>query len=72
MTYYDDLETRDPREREAALFAALPSHLERARSRSPALAARLEGFASTEITDRACLARLPVLRKAELVERQLA
>jgi len=70
MTYYDDLETRDPREREAALFAALPSHLERARSRSPALAARLEGFASAEITDRASLARLPVLRKAELVERQ--
>ncbi len=70
MTHYDDLETRDPREREEALFAVLPAHLERVRARSPALAARLEGFASAEIGDRGSLARLPVLRKPELAERQ--
>jgi phenylacetate-CoA ligase len=70
MEHYDDLETRDPREREAALFAVLPAYLERARSRSPALAGRLEGIAISEITDRAALARLPVLRKSDLAERQ--
>jgi phenylacetate-CoA ligase len=70
VDHYDDLETRDPREREAALFAVLPAHLERARARSPALAGRLEGIASSEVTDRAALARLPVLRKPELAERQ--
>ena len=70
MEHYDDLETRDPQEREAALFAVLPAHLERARSRSPALAGLLESIASSEVTDRAALARLPVVRKSELAERQ--
>ena len=69
MEYYDNLETRDPAEREAALFAALPQFLEGAR-RAPAIAERLKGIVSSEIRDRAGLARLPVLRKSELAESQ--
>jgi phenylacetate-CoA ligase len=68
--FYDELETRDPREREAALFRALPAHLERARASSPAMARRLEGISSAGITSREALARLPILRKAELAESQ--
>ena len=70
MDHYDELETRDPREREADLFARLPAFLERARSRAPALASRLEGIPSAGISSRAALARLPVLRKSELAELQ--
>jgi phenylacetate-coenzyme A ligase PaaK-like adenylate-forming protein len=69
MEHYDELETRDPAEREAALFAALPEYLENAR-RAPALEQRLEGIASAEITNRAALARLPVLRKSDLSDLQ--
>ncbi len=72
MDYYDELETRDPRQREADLFARLAAHLERARARAPELARRLEGTSSAGIADRAALARLPVLRKSELGELQRA
>jgi phenylacetate-CoA ligase len=70
VSFYDGLETRDPEERERALFAALPSHLELARRNAPAAASRLEGIPAAEIADRASLARLPVLRKSELAELQ--
>src|SRR6266542_1232363 len=68
--YYDDLETRDPREREAELFAKLPAQIERARKRAPALAKLLGEIPSEEIGSRSALARLPVLRKSELGELQ--
>ena len=62
---YDTLETRSPAEREAALFAKLPNVL-RAAMEAPAYAERLKGLDPATVTDRAALARLPVLRKAEL------
>ncbi len=68
--HYDDLETRDPREREAELFAKLPAHIENARKRAPALAKSLGDIPSEEITSRSALARLPVLRKSQLGEIQ--
>jgi phenylacetate-CoA ligase len=68
--HYDSLETRDPQEREADLFARLAGHLDRARARAPELARRLEGIASAGITSREALKRLPVLRKSELAELQ--
>src|ERR1700712_2203931 len=63
--HYDALETREPTEREAALFARLPDVLRKA-MQAPAYAERLKGIDPAEITDRAALARLPVLRKSEL------
>jgi phenylacetate-CoA ligase len=63
--HYDALETRDPEIRERELFARLPDIL-RTAMRAPAYAERLKGIDPSEITDRAALARLPVLRKSEL------
>src|SRR5580704_8568739 len=63
--HYDALETRDPAEREADLFARLPDVLRKAMA-APAYAERLGGFDPATITSRAALARLPVLRKSEL------
>jgi phenylacetate-coenzyme A ligase PaaK-like adenylate-forming protein len=69
VEHYDELETRDPAEREAALFTALPQFLERAR-RAPGIAERLKGIVPSEIRNRATLARLPVLRKSDLAQSQ--
>jgi phenylacetate-CoA ligase len=64
-THYDSLETRDPDIREQDLFARLPDILGAA-MQAPAYAERLKGIDPSEITDRAALAHLPVLRKSEL------
>jgi phenylacetate-CoA ligase len=63
--YYDALETRDPAEREADLFSRLPAAIAAALA-APAYADRLRGIDPAEISSRAGLAKLPLLRKAEL------
>ena len=70
--HFDELEIRTPAAREAALFAALPVQVASAQRHAPALAAMLEGVDAERVTDRAALARLPVTRKHELLERQKA
>jgi phenylacetate-CoA ligase len=69
--HYDALETRSPSEREADLFSRLPGVLRKAVA-APAYAERLRGIDPAEITSRAALARLPVLRKADLPALQKA
>jgi phenylacetate-CoA ligase len=63
--HYDPLETCNPAEREAELFSRLPAILRRAME-VPAYAGRLKGIDPAEITSRASLATLPVLRKSDL------
>ena len=63
--HYDALETRNPQEREADLFSRLPDVLRKAMA-APAYAERLKGIDAASVTGRAALARLPVLRKADL------
>jgi phenylacetate-CoA ligase len=63
--HYDALETRDPNDREADLFSRLPEVLLKALA-APAYAERFFGIDPATITDRAALARLPVLRKSDL------
>jgi phenylacetate-CoA ligase len=63
--HYDALETREPAKREADLFARLPQVLRQAMA-APAYAERLKGVDAAEITSRAALARLPLLRKSDL------
>ena len=70
--FYDALETRSPADREAALMAALPSQVAYAQARSSAMSELLAGVDARQITSRAALARLPVIRKSELHERQQA
>lgn len=71
-TYYEEREALSVAEREAALFARLPGALARARDRAPAIAQQLEGIDPDDIRDRPSLARLPVLRKSELLQAQHA
>ena len=70
--FFDALETRDPAEREAALMAALPRQIAHAQVHSAALGEILAGVDAAAVTSRAALARLPVTRKSELLERQQA
>ena len=70
--HYDALETRDPAARERALMHALARQVAHAQSRAPAFAASLAGVDAARVTTREALGELPVLRKHELQERQLA
>jgi phenylacetate-CoA ligase len=68
--YFDALEIRDPMQREADLMAALPRQIAHAQAHAPAYAEILAGVEAQRITSREALARLPVTRKHELLERQ--
>ena len=70
--HFDLLETRDPEARERALFAALPAQLAYAKTHAAAYARLLRDVDPATVTSRAELARLPVIRKPELVELQKA
>jgi phenylacetate-CoA ligase len=69
---FDTLEQRDPAEREAALFAALVPLLQHARRHASAAAAQLDGIDLQSVRSRVELAKLPVVRKPELLQRQQA
>jgi phenylacetate-CoA ligase len=69
--HYDALETRDPAERERDLFARLPGAIARAMS-AAGWAKQLAGLDPPDVTSRAALARLPLLRKSELSALQKA
>lgn len=70
--FYDELETRDVDVREAELFDRLPDYLRQATSVSTGLAGHLAGHNLDNISDRAALASLPVLRKPALMAAQKA
>ena len=70
--HYDDLEIRTPEARERAHFAVLPSLVRHARERAPGFKDLLQSVDPDSVKDRAALAKLPVLRKGELIERQKA
>ena len=68
--FYDGLETRDPAEREAQQLAQLPAQVAHAQRATAAFAQILAGVEAAGVTSREALARLPVTRKHELLERQ--
>ena len=70
--HYDALETRDPEERERALFAALPAQLALARAKSRHYGRILADVDPREVGSRAALASLPVTRKSDLPQLQKA
>ncbi|MCX8018095.1 MAG: phenylacetate--CoA ligase family protein, partial [Rhodocyclaceae bacterium] len=70
MDYYDALETRDPAERERDLMARLPAQIAHAKAHAPWFAESLRDVEPASITSRAALARLPVVRKHELIALQ--
>src|SRR6476469_3126849 len=67
--HFDQLETRDADARERDFFGRLPDFIALALS-APGWAAQLAGVDPNTVTSRAALAKLPVLRKSELVVRQ--
>jgi phenylacetate-CoA ligase len=69
---YDALEIRPTATREAALMAALPAQVAHAKTASAAFAALLKDVNPAEVSSRAALAKLPVVRKTELQELQQA
>lgn len=64
--FYEVGETEAPQEREARLFARLPSFLALAKAESPGWARHLSGVNTAAIASRAALAALPLLRKSDL------
>ena len=69
---YDALEARSVAERESALMAALPGHVADAQRTTNALAELLAGVSASGVNSRSALAKLPVLRKQALLDRQKA
>jgi phenylacetate-CoA ligase len=69
LLHYDMIETRDPAAREAAHASALADIVSRALA-APGWARRLAGVGPKTVSSRAALARLPVLRKPELIALQ--
>ncbi len=69
-TYYDGLEVRDRAHREQSMLTALPGLVRHAIEQSPAIATHLAGVDPDEVTSRAALTKLPLLRKSELPGRQ--
>ena len=67
--HYDTLETRDPAERERDLFARLPGAIAHAMT-APGWARHLNGTDPNSVTSRLALAKLPLLRKSDLVALQ--
>ena len=67
--HYDALETRDPAARERELFARLPAAIAHA-LKAPGWERQLAGADPKSITSRAALARLPLLRKSDLLSLQ--
>ena len=68
--YYDALETRDPEARERDQMSRLAQQVAYAKQHSPAMARALHDVEPAEITSRAALAKVPVLRKSDLVDLQ--
>lgn len=72
VEYFDDKETLAADEREKALFARLQSHLTKSVKSTPGLASWLDGHDVSSVNSRSALQRLPVLRKSDLMDMQLA
>jgi len=70
--FYDALETRSPDAREAALMAALPVQVAHAKAHTGAFAELFADVDPISVRSREALARLPVVRKSELLARQKA
>ena len=70
--HYDQLEIRDPAERERDLLAALPKQIAQAQTASPAFTKILDGVRPADVISREALTKLPVTRKSELLELQKA
>jgi phenylacetate-CoA ligase len=70
MPHLDKREVMEPEKRETALFKELRELMAFASTRAPSIRRQLKGIDIRALKDRAALARVPVLRKAELMAMQ--
>lgn len=70
--FYDELETRAPEVREAALMEAISKQVSNAQSNSAFFSKTFDGVDANSIKDRNSLAKLPVTRKSDLIDLQKA
>jgi len=68
--FYDNLETRDPTEREQALILAVGEQVAHAKKKAPIYQSLLADFDPDEIIDNEAITKLPITRKSELIEQQ--
>lgn len=68
--YYDQLEIRDPSERERNLIEAVAAQVAHAQAEAPAYTERLAAVDPARIDSVEAIARLPLTRKSELLEQQ--
>jgi len=68
--HYDQLETRDPAQRELAQFNLLPDLVRHAMASAPGWAEHLKAVDAAAVKSRRALAELPVLRKTALKDLQ--
>ncbi len=64
--YYDELEVRDPDEREFLLFEALGRHLRTTKEDSPYFGGHFKDIGPEDVKSRADLPKLPITRKSNL------
>ena len=65
--HYDDLEVREPGRREAETFAALRAQMALAKAKAPYWASVFADIGPEDLSDRSDLAKLPVVRKSDLM-----
>jgi phenylacetate-CoA ligase len=70
LEYYDRLETRAPKGREAALMLALPRLVAHAQKNAPGFTRILKAVKASKVNSRKALAALPVTRKSDLKDLQ--
>ncbi|GFZ89079.1 phenylacetate--CoA ligase [Elstera cyanobacteriorum] len=70
--FFDALETDAPDTRAARLYGQLPGLITAAKAKAPAFARALAGVEAGVVTDAAALARLPLIRKSDLIAAQAA
>ena len=68
--FYDELETREPADREAQLMQALSDQVANAKDNTGWYGGTLADVDPAEVNSRAALARLPVTRKHDLIKLQ--
>jgi len=68
--FYDELEVRDPAQREEMLFNGLVTQLKEAQKHAPYFKTLIGSIDASLIKDRAALATIPITRKSDLVNLQ--
>ena len=68
--FYDELEVRDPAQREEMLFNGLVTQLKEAQKHAPYFKTLIGSIDVSLIKDRAALATIPITRKSDLVNLQ--